>query len=85
MIVVRLELHSAITGKVTELARMDIDNIGGTRNSGDYRCRVMHGRDRNTLSKRIVQREAKVFGHPRLSQHVWYLAFKALKALGYDH
>lgn len=83
MIVIRLELHSAITGAVTELARLDIDNIGGTRNSGDYRCRVMRGRDKDTLSKRIVQREAKVLGHPRLSQHVWYLVAKALKALQY--
>lgn len=85
MIVVRVELHSARTGAVTELARMDIANIGGTRNSGDYAVQANRGRDREALSKRIAQREGQVLGHPRLSQHVWYLVAKALKALKYDH
>jgi hypothetical protein len=85
MIIVRVELLSAITGKTTELARMDLCNIGGTRNSGDYSVQAMRGRDHATLSKRIAQREGKVLGHPRLSQHVWYLVAKALKALSYDH
>ena len=38
MIVVRVELHSAITGQVSELARMNIANIGGTQTKGDYHC-----------------------------------------------
>ncbi len=85
MVIVRVELHSARDGKVTELARMDISNIGGTRNSGDYAVQTNRGRDKDSLAKRIAQREGKVLGHPRLSQHVWYLVAKALKALNYDH
>lgn len=84
MIIIRVELWSAITGKVTELARMEVCNIGGTRNSGDYSVQAMRGRSKEDLNKRIVQREAKVLGHPRLTQHVWYLVAKALKALKYD-
>lgn len=84
MIVVRFELHSANTGRVTELARMIICNIGGTRNSGDYSVEIMRGRSREALDKRIVHKRAKVLGHPRLSQHVWHLVAKALKASGYD-
>jgi hypothetical protein len=85
MIIVRVELHSAITGQVTELARMDICNVGGTTTRGDYECKAMRGRDHQSLSKRIAQREGRVFGHPRLSQHVWHLVAKALKALNYDN
>lgn len=85
MIIVRVELHSAITGNTTELARMDLCNIGGTRNSGDYDVKVMRGRDREKLSKRTAQREGRVLGHPRLSQHVWHLVAKALKACNYDN
>jgi hypothetical protein len=81
MIVVRVELHSAITHKVTEIARMCIDNIGGTRNSGDYRVRTMRGRDEEALDKQTVQREGRVLGHPRLTSHVWRLVSKALKAV----
>ena len=35
MIIVRVELHSARTGEVTELARMHISNIGGTNTLRD--------------------------------------------------
>jgi hypothetical protein len=86
MIVVRVELHSAITGKVTELARMIVCNIGtGSRNSGDYEVEILRGRSAKDLDKRIAQRKARVLGHPRLSQHVWHLVEKALKAAGYGN
>lgn len=84
MLIVRVELWSAITGKTTELARMEVCNIGGTRNSGDYSVQTMRGRSKEDLNKRIVAREGKVLGHPRLSQHVWYLVAKALRALEYS-
>jgi hypothetical protein len=86
MIVVRVELHSAITHKVTELARLYISNIGGTRTSGDYEVEILRGRSTKDLDKRIAQRKARVLGHSRLSEHVWNLVEKALRAAGYgDH
>lgn len=39
MLVVKVELHSAITGETTEIARMIIHNEGGTKSSGDYGVR----------------------------------------------
>jgi hypothetical protein len=83
MIIVRVELLSAITGETIELARMDICNEGGTVNLGDYGVYIMRGRDREALSKRRVQRTAKVLGHPRLREHVWNLVAKALTSAGY--
>jgi len=83
VIVVRVELHSAVTGEKKEIARMLIDNVGGTHKRGDYRCRTLRGRNSAAFDERVVQREASVRGHPRLSQHVWNLVGKALAGLGY--
>ncbi|MET4895770.1 hypothetical protein RN629_01190 [Sphingomonadaceae bacterium jetA1] len=87
MIVVRVELWSAVTGNVTEIARMTIDNIGGTVQSGDYRVRTMRGRSAEALHKAMLantlSREAQVLSHPRLRDHVWSLVAKALIAMRY--
>ena len=87
MIVVRVELWSAVTGNVTEIARMTIDNIGGTQQSGDYRVRTMRGRSAEALQKAMlagtISREAQVLSHPRLRDHVWSLVAKALIAMRY--
>ncbi|WP_193751746.1 hypothetical protein [Sphingomonas sanguinis] len=87
MIVVRVELWSAVTGNVTEIARMTIDNIGGTEQSGDYRVRTMRGRSAEALHKAMLantlSREAQVLSHPRLRDHVWSLVAKALIAMRY--
>ncbi len=87
MIVVRVELVSAIDGETTELARMMIDNVGGTAKVGDYRCRTYRGRSVEQLTKAMlansVTREGKVYGHRRLDLHVWHLVGKALQAMGY--
>ena len=87
MIVVRVELWSAVTGDVTEIARMTIDNIGGTQQSGDYRVRTMRGRSAEALQKAMlagtISREAQVLSHPRLRDHVWSLVAKALIAMRY--
>ena len=85
MIVVRVELHSAITGKLTELARMRICNIGGTKTRGDYSVEVLRGRDKETLDAGTVLKAAEVLNHPRLSQHVWNLVAKALASAGYKN
>lgn len=83
MIIVRVELHSAITGQVTEIARMGIANVGGTRERGDYRCETYRGRDKAALGARRSQRLGHVKNYPRLRIHVWHLVARALAAMNY--
>jgi hypothetical protein len=83
MIIVRVELHSAITGEVTEIACMGIANIGGTATLGDYRAATWRGRSRRALAERLVQRTAEVRKYPRLAIHVWHLVARSLVAMGY--
>lgn len=83
MIVVRVELHSAITGKVTELARAHICNAGGTSTLGDYQCSTIRGRSADALNAGTVQRKGFVKGHARQALHVWHLVAKALSAMEY--
>lgn len=83
MIIIRVELHSAKTGKVTEIARMGIANIGGNRARGSYRVETYRGRSAPQLARRQVQRGGTVRDYPRLSVHVWHLVARALIAMGY--
>ena len=83
MLVIRVELHSAVTGKVTEIGRMLIDNIGGTDTVGEYRARVLRGRSANAFAQRVVQRTGLVLAYPRKALHVWHLVARALAGMGY--
>jgi hypothetical protein len=87
LIVVRVELWSARTGKVTELARMGIDNVGGDLEHRNYRCRTWRGRSKESLDRTMVAgittRTGEVKGHPSPKLHVWYLVAKALRSMGY--
>ena len=83
MIVVRVELWSAITGKVTEIARAEICNVGGSAEIGDYETRSLRGRSATAFAQRTIQRRGKVTGHRRKALHVWNLVAKALLAMGY--
>ncbi len=89
MIVVRVELWSAVDHQVTELARMTLDNVGVSSNQqlGDYRVRTLRGRTADALHqamlKGTVQRDGFVRKHPRLREHIWNLVAKALTALDY--
>lgn len=83
MIVVRVELWSAIDGEKTELARMHICNEGGTRTMGDYSVTTFRGRDEAALAKLSPMHSGRVYAHQRLSLHVWNLVRKALVAAGY--
>lgn len=79
MIIVKIELHSARTGKISEIGRLLIDNISRTGNDsrrGDYRVRLMR---RGTFKQ--VHREGVVLNYPRLSYSVWRLVFRALKSV----
>lgn len=87
MIVVRVELHSAITGKTTELARMHICNEGGDNRHGDYGIYVARGRDQAALDTSVSNRSwvhtGKITGWPRLSAHIWNLVLAGLLSAGY--
>lgn len=84
MLIVRVELHSAITGEVTEIARTIISNNGtGTRTYGNYYACSYKGRDKEALNRHVVDRAGFVYGHAREQEHVLSLACKALKAMGY--
>lgn len=84
MIVVRVELHSAVTGRVTELARAEICNDGdGTLEKGNYTCRALRGRSTEDLDQRRIQRYGEVRDYPRQKIHVWNLVARALMAMGY--
>lgn len=84
MLVIRVELHSAITRKITEIARMHIANVGGSHESGDYEVKTFRGRDSAALDRRIVTRQGSVTDYPRLAIHVWHLVYEALKATKYN-
>lgn len=83
MLVIRVELHSAITGKVTEIARAEIANVGGTDTHGNYHCRSLFGRGREALDRRREQRHTTIEGYPRKALHVWNLVASALSRMGY--
>lgn len=88
MIVVRVELHSAITGKVTELARATLCNTGeGSHTVGHYAVATLRGRDRAALDAAQVAdratRRGEVRDWPRLRLHVWNLVAEALRDMGY--
>jgi hypothetical protein len=90
MIIIRVELWSAVTGQVTELARMGIDNISGGGNVRSYRCRTWRGRSFDALNKamlsdspKAITREGNVENHRSLDLHVWHLVAKALARMGY--
>lgn len=74
MIVVKVELHSAITGKVTTIGAATISNTGaGSKTSGNYVCAFRRGRGQ-------VMR-GTVDGFPRLRLNVWDLIFRCLREL----
>jgi hypothetical protein len=92
MIVVKVELHSAVTGRTTELARAIIHNVGGNTTYGNYEAFTCRGRSAADLSRSMkaiftgeqqAVHRGKVENHPRLSQHVWNLVAKSLTAMGY--
>lgn len=76
MILVKIELHSARTGKVTELGRMQICNDGTSDSPkrGDYEVSLFR---KGSTTK--VQRKGLVHDYPRLSYTIWELVRRALE------
>ncbi len=84
MLVVKVELHSALTGLVTEIGRAYIANDGtGSDESGNYKVAVCRkGSTRKPWGEDAVAptREGRVDGYPRLSYPVWRLVCRALRS-----
>ena len=84
MIVIRVELWSARTGKKTELARMHICNTGdGTDDRADYVGHTFKGRSGAALDKKNINRTGEIANWPRHRNHVWMLVAKMLATMGY--
>lgn len=87
MIVVRVELWSAIDGSRRELARMRISNDGSTtvenRALGTYDGETLVGRSTSALDQGRVQRSGRVADYPREKLHIWHLVARMLTAMGY--
>lgn len=83
MIVVTVELVSAIDGHRETLGTAYIANDGqGTPTQGDYDV-VLHGRDRSGLRPHGPRwKQGKVEGFPRQRLLGWDLVYRALKACG---
>jgi hypothetical protein len=79
VIVVKVELWSAKTGKITELARMHISRVRtGEHGHNDYETQVL----RKPLFKSVT-RSTFVNGHRSLVEPVWTLIASALGGMGY--
>ncbi len=84
MIIIKVELHSAVTRRVTELARMSIVNDGtGTGRYGNYVGTIFRGRSTEQLNKQTIMRQKQLYNWPRLDFHVWNLVAKMHNELGY--
>jgi hypothetical protein len=84
MIVVRVELWSAVTGQRTELARMEIANDEtGTAARRNYITRTLFGRSTKALNERRTQRSGRVKDWPSEAVHIWNLISVALTGMGY--
>lgn len=89
MLVIRVELHSAITGKITEIARMLLWNDGeGNLGKGNYKAKTVQGKQEGNMPVREIRdsssmRDGEVNNYPRLSLHVWHLVARMLKSMNY--
>ena len=87
MIVVRVELWSAIDGRRTERARRHIANDGratvANPHLGDYQGETFVGRDSVALDKGRVSKRGAVRGWRRHDFHVWNLVAAMLADMGY--
>ena len=80
MIVIKIELHSAITKRVTLLGKMHICNDGTSKDPkiGHY----LGGIFRNGSDKTFIRR-GSVEGWRRKDRTVWELLFAMLKSMDY--
>jgi hypothetical protein len=90
MLIIRVELHSAVTGKVTEIARMLMYNDGtGDVKMGNYKGKTVPGKTEGpmipqTIHQRRPMRSAEVKLYPRTRLNVWHLVRRMLDNMGYE-
>lgn len=81
MIIVRVELHSARTGEITQLGWMNVSNTGKLQKNwprrADYDVEIMSMR--KGVITRKVMRKSRVRDYPRLAYTVWELVRRALE------
>ena len=85
MLVLKLELHSARTGEITEIGRTIIANVGGSSELGNYLCKVARKQPdgseySNTTVWKKPLRTGTVTSYPRLRYNVWRLVIRSLLA-----
>ena len=80
MLVVKIELHSARTGKVTEIGRTYIHNVRVSNKgfTSDYKVRVC--RKGKFRFEEEPTRTGEVLDFPRRSYNVWRLVLRALRS-----
>jgi hypothetical protein len=84
MLVVKVELHHAVTGEIKEIARSIIYNDGdGTADSGNYVTRTYKGDGSADFEQRLTMRSGTVHAYPRKKLQVWNLVAEALISMGY--
>lgn len=90
MIVVKIELHSAITGAVSEIGRMEICNDGSSENRqvGHYDG-TAHESDFSGVVRRkpdfkVTTRRGRVTNYRRLDKPIWSLVARMLASMNYD-
>lgn len=77
MIVIKMELHSAVTSKITEIGRAYIFNDAtGTAARGNYNAMICKKTNLSTSGQPL--RRGRVENYPRKSYNVWRLAIRAL-------
>ena len=82
MLVVKIELWSAVTGAETELGRMYLANDGTARDpaKGNYDVKVARkgSKEYESWNEIKTTRTGRVENYPRLSYNVWRLITRAL-------
>jgi hypothetical protein len=85
MLIVTVELLSALTGKRGKLGQLHIANVGGTRTRGNYHGKAYRKGVEPPLGMQAegVIREGRVKGYGRVAEPVWELVSSMLQDMGY--
>jgi hypothetical protein len=90
MLVIKVELHSAIDGRIEQLANMVIANDGtGTSTKGNYWGKAFRKgsdyfseRGKSDPTNKVIA-QGKVDNYPRKDKHVWNLIARMLRSMAY--
>jgi hypothetical protein len=85
MLIVTVDLLSALTGKRTNLGTLHIANVGGTRTRGDYEGRAYQKGYQPAvgMQEQGSTRKGQVKGYGRIAEPVWSLVLSMLESMGY--